>query len=122
MTKAFKLAASQIRPIAVGFGSYLASDRITVDGRPVGFMYREVPDSGGASGWRFFSGGETQEYADDPANFTLYDINTIANYEPSVTEFLDAPPLSAFGRNAWGEFEPEDMPVDDPRSKLSEMR
>jgi len=112
MTKAFKLAASQIRPVAVGFGSCLASDRITVDGRPVGFMYREVPDSRADSGWRFFSGDETQEYSDDAAHFALYDVNTIANYDPSITEFLEAPPGSAFCRNARGEFEPEEMPVD----------
>jgi hypothetical protein len=112
MTKAFKLTAEQIRPIAVGFGSCLASDRITVDGCPVGFMYREVPDDSVSSGWRFFSGDETQEYADDPANFALYDVNTIANYDPSITPFLEASPRSAFGRNAQGEFEHEDMPVD----------
>src|SRR5437763_15518824 len=109
MTKAFKLAASQIRQVAVGFGSCLASDRITVGGCPVCFMYREVPDSSGDSGWRFFSGDETQEYADNPANFALYDVNTIANYDPGITEFLEAPPGSAFGRKARGEFVQEDM-------------
>ena len=112
MTKAYKLTASEIRPVAVGFGSCLASDRITVEGCPVGFMYREAPDGGGDSGWRFFSGDEAQEYADDPANFALYDVNTIANYDRSITEFLEAPPGSAFGRNDLGEFEAEDMPVD----------
>jgi hypothetical protein len=112
MTKVFKLTASQIRAIAVGFGSCLASDRITVDGCPVGFMYREAPDSSGDSGWRFFSGDETQEYADDPANFSLHDVNTIANYDPGITGYLEAPAGSAFGRNARGEFEPEEMPVD----------
>jgi hypothetical protein len=112
MTKSFNLDASQIRPIAVGFGSCLASDRITVGGCRVGFMYREAPERSGDSGWRFFSGDETQASTDDPANFAIYDVNTIANYDPSITEFLQAPPGSAFGRNARGEFEREDMPVD----------
>jgi hypothetical protein len=112
MAKAFKIPPSQIRPLAVGFGSCYASDQITVDGKRVGFMYREAPDNNTDSGWRFFSGAETQEYTDDPANFEIYDVNTIANYDPSITEFLEAPPGSAFGRNADGVFEREELPVE----------
>ena len=112
MTKAFKIPPSEIRPIAVGFGSCYASDQITVDGRRVGFMYREAPDNKVDSGWRFFSGAETQEYTDNPANFEIYDVNTIANYDPSITEFLDAPPGSAYARNAAGVFEREGPPVE----------
>jgi hypothetical protein len=54
MRKHFRLSAEQIKSLAVGYGSCLASDRITVDGSPVGFMYRESPDGSGDSGWRFF--------------------------------------------------------------------
>ena len=41
-------------------GSCIATDRITVDGLPVDFMYREDPIYKVDSGWRFFSGTETQ--------------------------------------------------------------
>lgn len=98
MTKRFALTAEQIAPIAVGFGSCIASDRITVAGNLVGYMYREEPSDKYDSGWRFFSGEETQDYADDPANFAIYDVNTIANYDPGITPYLEAPPFSAFER------------------------
>ena len=52
------------------------------------------------SGRRFFSGEETQEYADDPANFSLYDVNTMANYDPQIVAHLDAPAFSAFERHS----------------------
>ena len=55
-------------------------------------MYREEPDNELDSGWRFFSGEELPQYADIPANFSLHDVNTIANYDPDIIEFLDAPP------------------------------
>jgi len=69
----------------------LASDHITVDGKSVGFMYREAPRDSIDSGWHFFSGEETQEYADKAENFAIYDVNTIANYDPSIISHLDAP-------------------------------
>ncbi len=53
-------------------------------------MYREAPDNAHDSGWRFFSGAESQEYADNAENFAFYDVNTIANYEPLIVGFLRA--------------------------------
>ena len=79
-------------------GGCIASDRITVDGAPVGYMYREEPCTDIASGWRFFAGDESQEYADTPDNFAIYEVNTICNYDPAIIQFLDAPVGSAFGR------------------------
>jgi len=64
------------------------------------------------SGWHFFSGEETQEYADEPGNFAIYDVNTIANYDPGIISYLDAPIGSAFGRDEDGNLIPEDMPLD----------
>ena len=101
-----------MRPLAEGRGSCIASDRITVDGKPVGFMYRETPRDPIDSGWHFFSGEETQAYADQPANFALYDVNTIANYDPSIIVHLDAPYGAAFGRGKDGKLSPEEMPSD----------
>ncbi|GEJ57531.1 DUF2185 domain-containing protein [Anaeromyxobacter diazotrophicus] len=96
MEKKFKLNPEELRPVAVGFGACLASDRITVEGSPVGFMYREEPDNEADSGWRFLSGDETDAYLNDAANFEIYDVNTIANYDPSITPQLEAPPGSEF--------------------------
>lgn len=104
MRKRYRLGPDQIRPLAPGHGSCLASDQITVDGRPVGFMYREEPDNEFDSGWRFLSGLETDAYIDDLGNVGLHDVNTIANYDPDVIPLLDAPPGSAFERDGDGEF------------------
>jgi hypothetical protein len=69
-----------------------------VEGRPVGYMYREEPDFEVDSGWRFFSGHESQAYVDDAANLAIYDVNTIANYDRDIIPFLDAPIGSSFER------------------------
>ena len=96
--KKFALRADQIRPLAKGRGGCFATDRITVDGCKVGYMYREEPDFDSDSGWRFFSGQESQAYLDDPRYLAIYDVNTIANYDPEIIPLLDAPVGSAFER------------------------
>lgn len=96
MTKQFRLTAAQIKPLAEGYGGCIATDKITVDGFPVRFMYRESPDNDMDSGWRFMSGFEDDDYMDDPANHAIYDVNTIANYDPSIIPHLRAPEGSAF--------------------------
>ena len=98
MTKTFKLSAAQIRDIATGHGACFATDRITVDGQRVGFMYREEPDNDIDSGWRFLAGTESDEYMNDPENMAIYDVNTIANYDPEIVPFLGAPVGAAFER------------------------
>lgn len=99
MKKRFKLRADEIRPLAEGRGACIASDMITVKGRPVGFMYRQVrPDNEMDSGWRFMAGTEDQAYMDEPQNHGVFDVNTLANYDPSILPFLDADPGSAFER------------------------
>jgi hypothetical protein len=106
--KVFKLTGEQIRQIIPNMGACFATDRITVDGLKVGYMYREQPDKAVDSGWRFFSGDESQEYVDDPNNTTIYAVNTNCNYDPAIIPFLRAPIGSAFGRVIGTDtFEPE---------------
>ena len=62
-------------------GGCLATDRILVDGAPVGFMFREDPTDSVSSGWTFMAGDETQDYADDADHWAIYDVNTICNYD-----------------------------------------
>jgi hypothetical protein len=99
--KQFKIAGSDMKPLAPGRGGCFATDHITVDGRKVGYMYREEPDFQDDSGWRFFSGKESQDYLDDPANTMIYEVNTIANYDPSIIPLLDSAVGSAFERRGW---------------------
>jgi hypothetical protein len=100
MNKRFKLTKEEIKPLALGHGSCVASDMITVDGELVGFMYREDPDAeiDSDSGWRFMSGFESDEYANIAENFSFYDVNTIANCDPEIIPLLTAPIGSAFER------------------------
>ncbi len=98
MQKRFRIKAEDIRPLAPGRGGCVASDRITVAGKPVGFMYRERPEGPQDSGWRFTSGDETQDYMDDAGNHGVYDVNTIANYDPAIVPLLDSPVGSVFER------------------------
>ncbi len=96
--KKFGLRADQIGPLAEGHGGCFATDMITVEGRKVGYMYREVPDFDGDSGWRFMAGRESPEYMDDAANVAIYDVNTVANYDPDIIPLLRAPVGSVFER------------------------
>ena len=96
MSDRFKLTKEQIRPLAIGRGACIASNRITEEGFPVRFMYREAPDNEIDSGWRFLSGFEDDAYMADPANHQIYDVNTVANYDPSIIPLLDAPLGRAF--------------------------
>lgn len=100
--KNFKLKAEQIKPLAKGFGGCIATDMITVEGKSVGYMYRDEPNNPQDSDWCFMSGHESQEYMDKPSNHAIYDVNTIANYDPEIIPFLNAPIGSAFERNEAG--------------------
>ena len=103
MTKQFKLAASDIKPLVHGYGGCISSDMITVEGYPVRFMYRERPSSDIDSGWRFVSGFEDDQYMSNPANLAIYDVNTIANYDPSIIPLLESPIGSAFEKTTEAE-------------------
>ena len=96
LEKKFKLRADQIRDLVRTMGGALATDRITVDGMPVGYMYREAPDRPEDSGWRFFAGDENQAYVDESANTSVYAVNTIANDDPDIISHLDTPAPCAF--------------------------
>lgn len=91
--KKFELRAEDIKPIrgATGIGACFATDSITVGGNPVRFMYREEPDNDVDSGWRFFSGLESDAEANDPKKVEIYDVNTIANYDRSIVPYLHKP-------------------------------
>ncbi|MDV0447530.1 hypothetical protein MsAg5_14300 [Methanosarcinaceae archaeon Ag5] len=104
--KNFKIATEDIQPLFDWNGPIgcIATDRITVDGFRVGFMYREESDYPEDSGWRFFAGDESDDYMADAANSDVYSLNTIANYDPEIMEFLEAGVGSAFFRGEDGTF------------------
>ena len=122
MGKQFRLPADQIQPLATGHGGCIASDLITVDGERVGYMYREKPSEPALSGWVFLAGTESQEYMDNASNFGVYEVNTIANCDPEIIPFLDAPCGVAFARNPeTGQFDGEEFvpPEDSPPTEIA---
>ena len=98
LEKSFKIPGDQIKQLILNMGACFATDRITVDGMKVGYMYREDPDKDVDSGWLFFSGDESQDYVDNPKNTSVYAVNTICNYDPAIIPFLSAPIGASFGR------------------------
>lgn len=98
MDKEYAIPERELKSLVPPMGYCIATDRITVDSQPVGYMYREAPDSDQDSGWRFFAGDESQEYVDDAANMMMCEVNAIANYDPSIIPFLDAEPPCEFER------------------------
>lgn len=103
----FYLSKEQIKQLYTGVGPQgcFATNRITVDGKKIGYMYRETPDDDSDfpdSGWRFFAGDETEEYTDNPDNINIFSLNTICNYDVEIIPYLNAPYGSAFIRDVNG--------------------
>lgn len=98
MKKEFKLKADEIVRLLPPMGGCMATDKITVEGLQVGYMYREEPFNNKDSGWRIFSGTESQEYVDDASNTEIYDLNTIANYDRVIIPYLESPIGTALER------------------------
>jgi hypothetical protein len=100
--KKYRLSREEIAPIALGIGECIATDRIVIDGCPVGYMVRGAPINEQDSGWQFFAGDEDEQYISEIDHHDVYDVNTIVNYDPSILSFLDLPVGSALGRDEAG--------------------
>ena len=59
----------------------IVTNTVAKQGEPVGFLYREAPVFENDSGWRFFSGDETDEYTDDPDNFSVVSLSESSAWE-----------------------------------------
>lgn len=109
--KSYRLWPSELRmylPDWEGPNGCFVTDRISVDGRKVGWCYREKPEKDFPdSGWRFFSGDESEEYIADISHTEICDLNSLCNYDPDVIPLLSAPYGSAFVRGEDGAFRPE---------------
>ncbi len=89
--KKFKLKPEDFVDLVPPMGGCIATEKITVEGLKVGYMYREEADEELDCGWRFFSGTESQDYVDDPNNSAIYNVNTIANYDRAIIPYLNLP-------------------------------
>ncbi len=86
--KKFLLSENEIEDLIKSIGYCYVSDKITVDGMKIGFMYREKPYDNDDSGWRFLSGTETEEFIDDINNLMIFDVNTVANYDKAIIPYI----------------------------------
>ena len=109
--KEYRLWPSEMKlylPDWEGPNGCFVTDRIAVDGCPVGWCYREQPTEGRPdSGWRFFSGEEDNDYVNDIDHTDVYDLNTICNYDPDILPLLTAPVGTAYMRGPDGKFHAE---------------
>ncbi len=94
--KKFFIPKENIRALVTFMGSGFATDEIMVEGKKIGYMYRETPDRKDDSGWRFFSGDESEAYINDPNHIGIYAVNTVANYDPDIIPYLETPAPCAF--------------------------
>lgn len=110
--KKYKLDKKEIKKVLEWSGpsGCIATDKIMVEGCPVGYMYREKPDPNlPDSGWRFFQGEEDDSYVNDASNSGVYDLNTVCNYDPSIIPFLNSPYGVAYYRDKMGTFRGEKL-------------
>jgi len=69
-------------------GGLMVSKMIVDKKFKLGFMYREKRTRPEDSGWRIFSGHETEEYTNNPSNAGIYNPSTILEIDPSIADLL----------------------------------
>jgi hypothetical protein len=76
--------------------------RVLHGGEPVGYLYREDPDTDEDSGWRIMVGDESDEYMEDSSNIAFVSLGAVLNRDGSFVHLIDAPIGSAFVRDRGG--------------------
>lgn len=104
--KKFKIDKEEMKELLTWNGpdGCIATNRITKEGKKVGYMYREKPKNEFDSGWRFFEGTETEEYLNNADNLDIYKLNTICNYDKDIIPYLQEPYGSRFVKEKDGKF------------------
>jgi len=69
-------------------GGLMVSKMVVDENIKPRFMYREKRTRPEDSGWRIFTGFETEEYNDDPNHIGIYNPSTILKIDPSIEGLL----------------------------------
>lgn len=69
-------------------GGLMVSKMVVDENIKPQFMYREKRTRPEDSGWRIFTGYETEEYNDNPDNVGIYNPSTILKIDPSIQDIL----------------------------------
>ena len=91
--------------LAAALDRCIVTNTVAEQGKPVGFLYREAPVFENDSGWRIFSGDETDEYTDNPDNFSIVSLSAITADNPDIAPLLTQAEGSAWELNEDGEFQ-----------------
>lgn len=86
------------KPMVKTSGHGMATRKITEEGEAIDFMYRDEPEFEGDSGWRFLSGSESQAYADNPNNWAVCGLKTLAGNDKAISPYLNHPVGTALER------------------------
>lgn len=76
------------------------TNRVLVDGQPVGYLYREEADEEKDSGWRLTANDESEEYMSNADNAAYVSLGAVLSKDDSFRELLDSPVGSTFVRDA----------------------
>lgn len=69
-------------------GGLMVSKMVVDENIKPGFLYREKRVRPEDSGWRIFTGFESEEYNDNPENIGIYNPSTILKIDPSLKDIL----------------------------------
>jgi hypothetical protein len=93
------------------FDRCLVTRKVFYDNAPINYLYREEPMEIDKerdyidTGWRFFSGDESDEYMDDADNTCLISLGAVLSKDDSFIELLESEIGTSFERNENGTFE-----------------
>ena len=74
----------------------LVTHRVLHEGAPVGYLYREEPDTDDDSGWRILSGDESEAYVAESDNISCVSLGAVLREDDRILDLLDAPIGSSF--------------------------
>jgi hypothetical protein len=72
------------------------------EGECVRFMYRQRADGKEDSGWRMFTGHETEDYNENPKNIRIMEVGALLDRDPTLLQPLKEGIGAVFERNAKG--------------------
>lgn len=72
------------------YGGFIVSNNV-ICGHPILYTYRERSNIPQLNGWTILSSIDDNEYASNPRNFTILDIDSILQLSPVLLEIFGAP-------------------------------
>lgn len=72
------------------YGGFVVSKNI-IEGKPVGYSFREESSIQQLNGWNLFAIDDTEEYVNDSNNLVILSAESICKIAPVMLELFDAP-------------------------------